>query len=216
MWLVPGHCDPTINLYDWYVAVRGGRVEAIWPITARGAVLWSGPPRRTRSIAGQPVAWLEAGAGRPLVLVHGAGGIRGALAAAARRARRRGPSFFAPDLPGHGPLGGRGRPSIAAYAEWLDGFLDAVGWKSRRSSSATRWAARSRRPWRFSRPERLAGLVLIAHGGARLRVVARLVELLRHDPREGQSLIQDLSLGAPAPREAGSSWRASCARGRPS
>jgi D-serine deaminase-like pyridoxal phosphate-dependent protein len=35
--LVPGHCDPTVNLYDWYVGVRGGRVEAIWPITARGA-----------------------------------------------------------------------------------------------------------------------------------------------------------------------------------
>jgi D-serine deaminase-like pyridoxal phosphate-dependent protein len=36
--LVPGHCDPTINLYDWYVGVRDGRVEALWPITARGAV----------------------------------------------------------------------------------------------------------------------------------------------------------------------------------
>jgi 3-hydroxy-D-aspartate aldolase len=36
--LVPGHCDPTINLYDWYVCVRGGVVEALWPITARGAV----------------------------------------------------------------------------------------------------------------------------------------------------------------------------------
>ena len=36
--LVPGHCDPTINLYDWYVCIRGGRVEALWPITARGAV----------------------------------------------------------------------------------------------------------------------------------------------------------------------------------
>ncbi len=36
--LVPGHCDPTVNLYDWYVAVRGNRVEAVWPITARGAV----------------------------------------------------------------------------------------------------------------------------------------------------------------------------------
>jgi len=39
VWLIPGHCDPTINLYDWYVAVRGGRVEALWPITARGAIL---------------------------------------------------------------------------------------------------------------------------------------------------------------------------------
>jgi 3-hydroxy-D-aspartate aldolase len=36
--LIPGHCDPTVNLYDHYVCVRGGRVEAIWPITARGAV----------------------------------------------------------------------------------------------------------------------------------------------------------------------------------
>jgi len=35
--LIPGHCDPTVNLHDWYVAVRGRRVEALWPITARGA-----------------------------------------------------------------------------------------------------------------------------------------------------------------------------------
>ena len=37
--LIPGHCDPTVNLYDSYVCVRGGRVEALWPITARGALL---------------------------------------------------------------------------------------------------------------------------------------------------------------------------------
>lgn len=36
--LVPGHCDPTVNLYDWYVCVRNGKVEALWPITARGAI----------------------------------------------------------------------------------------------------------------------------------------------------------------------------------
>lgn len=36
--LVPGHCDPTVNLYDWYVCMRGGIVEALWPITARGAL----------------------------------------------------------------------------------------------------------------------------------------------------------------------------------
>jgi 3-hydroxy-D-aspartate aldolase len=34
--LVPGHCDPTCNVYDWYVGVRGGKVEAVWPVTARG------------------------------------------------------------------------------------------------------------------------------------------------------------------------------------
>ena len=36
--LVPGHCDPTINLYDWYVCVRDGFVADLWPITARGAL----------------------------------------------------------------------------------------------------------------------------------------------------------------------------------
>lgn len=37
--LVPGHCDPTFNLYDELVCIRGERVEAIWPIAARGALL---------------------------------------------------------------------------------------------------------------------------------------------------------------------------------
>jgi 3-hydroxy-D-aspartate aldolase len=37
IWLIPGHCDPTVNLHDWYVGVRDGRVEALWPIGARGA-----------------------------------------------------------------------------------------------------------------------------------------------------------------------------------
>jgi 3-hydroxy-D-aspartate aldolase len=36
--LIPGHCDPTVNLYDWYVCVRQGGVEQLWAITARGAV----------------------------------------------------------------------------------------------------------------------------------------------------------------------------------
>jgi 3-hydroxy-D-aspartate aldolase len=35
--LIPGHCDPTVNLYDWLVCYRGDRVEAIWPISGRGA-----------------------------------------------------------------------------------------------------------------------------------------------------------------------------------
>ena len=36
--LVPGHCDPTVNLHDWYVCMRGGRVEVLWPIAGRGAI----------------------------------------------------------------------------------------------------------------------------------------------------------------------------------
>ena len=34
--LVPGHCDPTVDKYDWYVGVRNGRVECLWPVAARG------------------------------------------------------------------------------------------------------------------------------------------------------------------------------------
>lgn len=41
--LIPGHCDPTVNLHDWYVGIRGmstssARVESVWPVAARGAV----------------------------------------------------------------------------------------------------------------------------------------------------------------------------------
>ncbi|MDH3633251.1 MAG: DSD1 family PLP-dependent enzyme [Gammaproteobacteria bacterium] len=34
--LVPGHCDPTCNLHDWYVGIRNDKVECLWPVSARG------------------------------------------------------------------------------------------------------------------------------------------------------------------------------------
>ncbi len=34
--LVPGHCDPTCNVHDWYFGVRNGVVETVWPVSARG------------------------------------------------------------------------------------------------------------------------------------------------------------------------------------
>jgi D-serine deaminase-like pyridoxal phosphate-dependent protein len=40
VWLIPGHCDPTVNLHSHYVVLRGGLihgvVEALAPIEARG------------------------------------------------------------------------------------------------------------------------------------------------------------------------------------
>lgn len=36
--IVP-HCDPTVNLYDRLYAVRGERVEAVWPIAARREIV---------------------------------------------------------------------------------------------------------------------------------------------------------------------------------
>lgn len=42
VWLVPGHCDPTVNLHDLMVGVRGGlaagRVERIVRVDARGCL----------------------------------------------------------------------------------------------------------------------------------------------------------------------------------
>ena len=34
--LIPGHCDPTCNLHDWYVCVRDEVVVDLWPVSARG------------------------------------------------------------------------------------------------------------------------------------------------------------------------------------
>jgi len=41
--LVPGHCDPTVNLHDWFVGVRNmhgpdAHVETLWPVAARGCI----------------------------------------------------------------------------------------------------------------------------------------------------------------------------------
>ena len=34
--LIPGHCDPTCNLHDWYVVVKDSKVIDLWPVSARG------------------------------------------------------------------------------------------------------------------------------------------------------------------------------------
>jgi len=42
LWLIPGHCDPTVNLHDFLIGVRGGlatgTVERIIRVDARGAL----------------------------------------------------------------------------------------------------------------------------------------------------------------------------------
>lgn len=35
--LIPGHCDPTINLHECFIGVRNGHVESIWKIDRDGA-----------------------------------------------------------------------------------------------------------------------------------------------------------------------------------
>ena len=42
VWLVPGHCDPTVNLHDVMIGVTGGlsngKVDKIIRVDARGAL----------------------------------------------------------------------------------------------------------------------------------------------------------------------------------
>ena len=33
---VTPHCDPTVNLHDWYHVVRGDTLVDVWPVDARG------------------------------------------------------------------------------------------------------------------------------------------------------------------------------------
>jgi pimeloyl-ACP methyl ester carboxylesterase len=156
------------------------------------------PSRRIRPVAGRPAAWIEAGSGPTLVLVHGAGGRADlwqpqldGLADVAR--------MVALDLPGHGPLRGRGGVTVPAYAEWLAGFLSTldegpvvlVG-HSMGGAIAQALA--------LARPDHLAGLILIGTG-ARLRVLPRIVELLREGSGEGFRLIRDLAFAEGVPQD---------------
>ena len=35
--LIPGHCDPTCNLHDWYVVIdKNRKVKDLWKVSARG------------------------------------------------------------------------------------------------------------------------------------------------------------------------------------
>jgi len=36
--IVTPHCDPTINMHDYYHCVRGNRLVYIWPVDARGSL----------------------------------------------------------------------------------------------------------------------------------------------------------------------------------
>ncbi|MEK9803331.1 MAG: DSD1 family PLP-dependent enzyme, partial [Curvibacter sp.] len=42
LWLIPGHCDPTVNLHDWLIGVRGGlqagTVTELIRVDARGCL----------------------------------------------------------------------------------------------------------------------------------------------------------------------------------
>ncbi len=63
---MPGHCDPTVDHYDWYVGVRDGRVESLWPIAARGGMHWAA----SSFAQGSPLVACNGGANGCLTSIH--------------------------------------------------------------------------------------------------------------------------------------------------
>jgi len=149
-------------------------------------------------VQGRPTRCRETGTGRPLILVHGAGG-SGELWSPQLEGLADVARLLAVDLPGHGGTPGPGLLSIPAYADWVVAFLDTAG-LDRVVVGGHSMGGAVAQVLALTHPDRLAGLVLVATG-ARLRVIRRLLEALRETPPEGRSLIHAWSYGARTPPE---------------
>jgi pimeloyl-ACP methyl ester carboxylesterase len=155
----------------------------------------------TINLGGQKVYYVgrrPAPARQPtVVLIHGAGGTHQQWLYQVRDLPSA--ATYAPDLPGHGHSEGPGRTLVAAYGDWLLGFLDALDLeKAVLVGHSMGGAIALDVALRF--PERVAGLGLVATG-ARLRVAPAILDCLRQDPGEAIRLITGWSYGAEAPPE---------------
>jgi pimeloyl-ACP methyl ester carboxylesterase len=123
----------------------------------------------------------------PLVLAHGAGGNSMHWPGALRRLPAH--DVYAVDLPGHGKSGGKGRQSIAAYAEVVANFAAALklppfvlGGHSMGGAITQELALRN--------PECLAALVLVGTG-AKLRVAPQILSGILTDYQGTTELVTE-------------------------
>jgi pimeloyl-ACP methyl ester carboxylesterase len=84
---------------------------------------------KSTTVDGRPALYGVAGEGRRLVFVHGWGLGQHAYKRALKRLVHLGCEVYAPALPGFGGTAELpdDRFTVAGYADWLNGFLDAVG-----------------------------------------------------------------------------------------
>jgi len=115
-------------------------------------------------------------AGRPpLVLIHGAGGMR--LYWPPKLRRLQGWSVYALDLPGHGDSPGPGQPTIAGYRQAVEAWMDGLGLPPVVVVGHSMGGAIAQ-SLALDAPDRVAGLALVGTG-ARLRVHPMLLEATR-------------------------------------
>lgn len=152
--------------------------------------------RTSATVLGQPAAYLEGGQGRPVVLVHGAGGRAEVwvpqIAGLGDLAR-----LVAVDLPGHGGTGGPGGRRVEDYAGWVLGLLGALG-LHRAVLVGHSMGGAIVQTIALGHPERVAGLVLVGTG-ARLRVLPRILELFRDGSPQGAELVAGLAYSPKTP-----------------
>jgi len=107
-----------------------------------------------------------------LILVHGAGGNHQLWGYAVRRLESA--TIYALDLPGHGRSSGTGRRSIADYASFVVGFMDALRLEQAIVAGHSMGGATAMQ-MALEHPQRVSGLVLVGTG-ARLRVLPAILD----------------------------------------
>ncbi len=134
----------------------------------------------TVNVAGEDTYYVQRltrGSDTSLVFIHGAGGTHRHWAHQVRGLAS--VNAYALDLPGHGRSGGQSRTSISSYAEFLEGFVGALGLQRVVLVGHSMGGAIVQH-FALNHTSRVEGLVLVGTG-ARLRVLPRILEGLLSD-----------------------------------
>jgi pimeloyl-ACP methyl ester carboxylesterase len=186
--------------------LRGDRQPRRWPRV-----------ERTRA-GGIDTAYLEAGSGEPIVLLHGLGATNASLLPPVWDLARD-HHVIAPDLPGHGDTGKPVRAYHSRfYARWLVALLDDLG-VERAHLVGNSMGGRVALEVAMRAPERVGRMVLLAPSPAfiRNREWVRLVRVLRPElalmplPIAHRRVVRGIKLMFSRPDRVPESWYAAAA-----
>ena len=112
-----------------------------------------------------------------LILVHGAGGTHQHWGRQLRSIRNA--ATYALDLPGHGRSSGEGHDTIEGYAATVIGFVDAL--RLERATIAGHSMGSAVALWMACHHPTVVEALVLVGGGARLRVLPRILEGITRD-----------------------------------